>query len=392
MQKLHTFKKGARMKRLLKTLLVAATLTLVPAMAGTGYAKNDVLISPEEAIKLIGNPKVMFVSGDSPDVYELGHIKGSVEMYAHHLHHSDIMGNMHCDPLFRCIDDAEHYIGSKGISNDTMIIAYDDFKGPNATGVYAFFKSYGHDNVKILNGGREGIKAIDPAQIEYDKYYQELRSVKKAGKKDKKKLKDVKKGKIEVTAAEKKALEKSVKANKAEQKALKAKLAALEPKLMVVKGKEHVAPKKFHIDPKKLNLKRLASKGEVAAAAADIEAKGEDSKFVIIDTRGMTEIIGERKMDNVARGGHVPGATFIEWKKISDTDNKKSFRSAEKLKAVFEKYGVTKDKTIYAYCHVGTGRSSEIITALELLGYPNAKIFTGSWDTWGNDMNLPIKK
>ena len=103
-------------------------------------------------------------------------------------------------------------------------------------------------------------------------------------------------------------------------------------------------------------------------------------------------LIGERKMDNVARGGHVPGATFIEWKKISDADNKLSFRTAEKLKQVFESYGVTKDKTIYAYCHVGTGRSSEIITALELLGYPNAKIFTGSWDGWGNDMNLPIKK
>jgi thiosulfate/3-mercaptopyruvate sulfurtransferase len=361
-------------------------------MAGSGYAKSDILISAEEAMKLIGNPKVMFVSGDSPDVYELGHIKGSVEMYAHHLHHSDIMGNMHCDPLFRCVDDAEHLIGSKGISNDMMVIAYDDFKGPNATGVYAFFKSYGHDNVKILNGGREGIKAIDPAQIEYDKYYQQLREVKKAGKKDKKKLRDVKKGKIEVSAAEKATLEKSVKANKAEQKALKVKLKALEPKLMDVTGKEHVEPKHYKIDTKKIDTTHLAPKHEVAAASADIVAKGKDSKYVIIDTRGMTEIIGERKMDNVARAGHVPGATFIEWKKISDGDKKLSFRSAEKLKEVFESYGVTKDKTIYAYCHVGTGRSSEIITALELLGYPNAKIFTGSWDTWGNDMNLPIKR
>ena len=380
------------MKRLLKTLLVAATLTLVPAMAGNGYEKNDILISVEEAIKLIGNPKVMFVSGDSPDINELGHIKGSVEMYAHHLHHSDIMGNMQCDPLFRCIDDAEQYIGSKGISNDMMVIAYDDFKGPNATGVYAFFKSYGHKNVKILNGGREGIKAIDPAQIEYDKYYQELREVKKDGKKDAKKLKDVKKGKVEVSAAEKAALEKSVKANDAKQAELEKKLAALEPKLLVVKGKEEVTPKHYKIDPKNLDLTHLAPKHEVAAASADIVAKGKDSKYVIIDTRGMTEIIGERKMDNVARGGHVPGATFIEWKKISDADNKLSFRTAEKLKQVFESYGVTKDKTIYAYCHVGTGRSSEIITALELLGYPNAKIFTGSWDGWGNDMNLPIKK
>lgn len=379
------------MKRLLQTFAVAATLTLIPALA-KGYKNNDILISAEEAIKLIGNPKVMFVSGDSPDIYELGHIKGSVEMYAHHLHHSDLMGNMHCDPLFRCIDDAEHLIGSKGISNDMMVIAYDDFKGPNATGVYAFFKSYGHDNVKILNGGREFIKRLDPAQQEYDKYYQELRTVKKAGKKDAKKLKNVKKGKETLGAAELAALEKAVKANKAEQKALKQKLKAIEPKLLVVKGKENVKSKHYDIDEKNVDLSHLASKVEVAKAALDIAEKGDASEYVIIDTRGMTEIIGERKMDNVARAGHVPGAKFIEWKKISDGENKLSFRSAEELKEVFEKYGVTKDKKIYAYCHVGTGRSSEIITALELLGYENAKIFTGSWDSWGNDMDLPIKR
>ena len=138
------------MKRLLKTLYVVAALALVPVMANEGYKDNSILISGEEAIKLIGDPKVMFVSGDNEDVYKLGHIKGSVEMYAHHLHHADITGTMHCAPLFRCIDDAEHYIGAKGISNDTMIIAYDDFKGPNATGVYYFFKSYGHKNIKVL--------------------------------------------------------------------------------------------------------------------------------------------------------------------------------------------------------------------------------------------------
>jgi len=124
----------------------------------------------------------------------------------------------------------------------------------------------------------------------------------------------------------------------------------------------------------------------------DILKNGKDSKFVIIDARGMAEIIGERKMDNVARGGHVPGSTFMEWNKISDMENKKSFKSATALKEVYAKYGITKDKTIYAYCMVGAGRGSEHITALKLLGYENIKVFTGSWDVWGNDMHLPIKK
>ncbi|MDD4884884.1 rhodanese-like domain-containing protein, partial [Sulfuricurvum sp.] len=167
------------MNRWLKSLCVVASLSASSVMAADEYANKDILISADEAVKLIGNPKVMFVSGDSEDIYKLGHIKGSVEMYAHHLHHSDITGEMHCAPLYRCVDDAEKYIGGKGISNDMMIIAYDDYKGPNATGVYSFFKSYGHKNVKVLNGGRAAIMAIDPAQQEYNEVNSQLKEIKK---------------------------------------------------------------------------------------------------------------------------------------------------------------------------------------------------------------------
>lgn len=106
----------------------------------------------------------------------------------------------------------------------------------------------------------------------------------------------------------------------------------------------------------------------------------------------MAEIIGENKLDNVARGGHVPGATFLEWSNITDFDNKLSFRKLEELQKTFDKYGIKKDQTIYAYCHVGAGRSTEIVVALRMLGYKNAKVYTGSWDEWGNDMNLPINR
>ena len=169
------------MNRLLSTLCLAASLSAANVLAAD-YANKDILISAEEAVKLIGNPKVMFVSGDNEDIYKLGHIKGSVEMYAHHLHHSEIDGEMHCAPLYRCVDDAQETIGKKGISNDMMVIAYDDFKGPNATGVYSFFDSYGHKNVKVLNGGRAAIMAADPAQKEYDALNKDLKLATKAQK------------------------------------------------------------------------------------------------------------------------------------------------------------------------------------------------------------------
>lgn len=321
---------------------------------------SDILISAEEAMKLIGQEKVVFVMGDDEDIYATGHIKGSVEMYAHHLHHSSIMGKMECAPLFMCKEEAEHYIGSKGIENDTLVIAYDDFKGPNATGVYAYFKSYGHEKVKILNGGRAAMMAADPEQKSYDA----LKAQIKAAKEDK-------------TLVE----------------TLTLQLKEQEKKLIVQKGVEvKGVPKQYSIDLSKVNYTYIAGKEELLKAVEDLVQKGQKSSYAIIDARGFEEVMGERKMDNVARGGHMPGATFIEWKHVTDMDKKLSFKELEKMQALFDQNGITKDKTIYAYCHVGAGRSSHIITALELLGYPNVKVYTGSWDEWANDMNLPIRR
>ena len=321
---------------------------------------SDILISAEDAMKLIGQEKVVFVTGDDEDIYATGHIKGSVEMYAHHLHHSSITGQMECAPLFMCKEEAEHYIGSKGIENDTLVIAYDDFKGPNATGVYAYFKSYGHEKVKILNGGRAAMMAADPEQ----KIYDALKAQIKAAKEDK-------------TLVE----------------TLTSQLKEQEKKLIVQKGVEvKGTPKQYSIDLSKVNYTYIAGKEELLKAVEDLIQKGQKSSFAIIDARGFEEVMGERKMDNVARGGHMPGATFIEWKHVTDMDKKLSFKELEKMQALFDQNGITKDKTIYAYCHVGAGRSSHIITALELLGYPNVKVYTGSWDEWANDMNLPIRR
>jgi len=318
------------MKKLLA--LLGASLLISSALFA---ATSDILISAKEAKKYLDNPSkypnVVFVSGDSEDSFPTGHIPGSVVMGAHHLHHSDITGNMHCAPLYQCIEDAEHHIGEKGIDNNTLVIAYDDFRGPNATGVYHFFKVYGHKNVKILNGGRA---AMEAAGVTMEK-----------GPENKRKA-------------------------------------------------TH-----YHINPKHVDYDIVADKYEVLKASNDItetvEKKGDKrkSKYVIIDARAMNEIIGDRKLDNVARGGHIPGASFIEWKQVTDFKNKLSFpNDLSEVKKKLEKLGITKDKTVYAYCHVGTGRGSYFYAVLKLLGYKNVKVYTGSWDEWGNDQNLPIRR
>ncbi len=356
--------------------LMSAVAALVTVSSVALFASEVNLIEPEEAIKLIGDKNVIFISGDDEDAYKNNHIAGSIEMYAHHLHHSDKMGNMHCAPLYQCPKEAQEHIREKGIRNDQLIIAYDNFRGPNATGVYSFFESFGHKNIKLLNGGFDGVKAIDPNQKIYDQHKAERKEFKDKAKEAKK------------AGDEKLATELEAKAKEA-----KAKMDEFQPKLLIQPGEE---PKHEHseyvLNPDQFEYSYIADKNEVKTAMEDILKNGEKSKFVIIDTRGMDEIIGEKKMDNVARGGHIPGSKLIEWKNFTDFDKKKSFKSLPEMQKVFDQTGVTKDQTIYAYCMVGAGRGSDIITALRLLGYENVKVFTGSWDTWGNDMNLPIRR
>jgi len=342
----------------MKKQLILSTLMLLSSLNATSIDNKNILISAQDAISLIGSKDVVFVSGDNKDLYKLGHIKGSTQMYAYELHKSDIMGKISCAPLFACQAYATSYIGSKAIDNNTLVIAYDNQNGINASAIYAYFKSYGHKNIKILNGGLNAVRKLDPNQKIYDSIYKELKNQ-----------------------------------DEPTQQETYSRLNDVESNLLVVKGAESVREiKTYKINKDSLDYSRIATKSDVVHAMQDILENGKNSAFVIIDSRTMAEIIGEKKIRNVARGGHIPRAIFIEINRLYDFNNSLSFKNMQELATIFKDYGVTKDKIIYAYSHIGSGKSSKIITALEMLGYKSAKIYTGGWDEWGNDLSLPIKR
>lgn len=98
--------------------------------------------------------------------------------------------------------------------------------------------------------------------------------------------------------------------------------------------KEPKHPKgNYVIDESKIQWNLVATKEDVIKAVEDIAKNGrENSKYVIIDSRRMGEVMGEVKLDNVARGGHIPGSTIVEWTNISDADNKLSLKNLKRCK------------------------------------------------------------
>jgi thiosulfate/3-mercaptopyruvate sulfurtransferase len=118
-------------------------------MAENGYAK-PVLVSTEWVAEHLNDPSVVIAEVDeNPDLYDEGHIPGAAK-----LHWRDDLQ----DPLERDVVDKETFeqlLGERGIENGTTVIVYGDKNNWFAAYAYWYLKVYGHDDIRILDGGRQ---------------------------------------------------------------------------------------------------------------------------------------------------------------------------------------------------------------------------------------------
>ncbi len=69
-----------------------------------------------------------------------------------------------------------------------------------------------------------------------------------------------------------------------------------------------------------------------------------------------------------------------------------TFKSADELRSLYNKKGVTKDKEVIAYCRIGERSSHTWYVLHYLLGYPKVRNYDGSWTEWGSLIEAPIEK
>jgi thiosulfate/3-mercaptopyruvate sulfurtransferase len=106
----------------------------------------------------------------------------------------------------------------------------------------------------------------------------------------------------------------------------------------------------------------------------------------ILDARTVAEMDGtDTRLSS--RGGVIPSAVPVYWEDLLDPV-KKTFKSAEELRAVYESHGVKPSDEVIAYCWVGH-RSAVDLFALHLIGYDHLRNYLGSWEEWSRRMDLP---
>ncbi|NMO04408.1 sulfurtransferase [Gordonia sp. TBRC 11910] len=113
-------------------------------------ARSDVLVSTEWAEQNLNADNTVFVEVDEDTTaYDGGHIAGAIKL--------DWKSDLQ-DPVRRDFIDADHFsklLSERGVANDDTVILYGGNNNWFAAYAYWYFKLYGHNDVKLIDGGRK---------------------------------------------------------------------------------------------------------------------------------------------------------------------------------------------------------------------------------------------
>ena len=113
-------------------------------------SRSDVLVDADWVEAHLDDPGVVLVEVDEDTTaYDKGHIRGAVKL--------DWKKDLQ-DPVRRDFVDRrgfEQLLSERGISNDDTVILYGGNNNWFAAYAYWYFKLYGHQGVKLLDGGRK---------------------------------------------------------------------------------------------------------------------------------------------------------------------------------------------------------------------------------------------
>ncbi len=117
----------------------------------------------------------------------------------------------------------------------------------------------------------------------------------------------------------------------------------------------------------------------------------------LIDVRSPGEFSGEithmpeYPQEGVLRGGHVPGAKSVPWKRAVHDDG--TFKSRQDLEKIYQhELGLQKEDDVIVYCRIGERSSHTWFVLTYLLGFTRVRNYDGSWTEWGNRVRAPIER
>jgi thiosulfate/3-mercaptopyruvate sulfurtransferase len=113
-------------------------------------SRSDVLVDADWAEAHLDDPSVVLVEVDEDtSAYDKGHIPGAVRIDWK----ADLQDSVRRDFVNKA--QFEQLLSSRGISNDQTVVLYGGNNNWFAAYAYWYFKLYGHQDVRLLDGGRK---------------------------------------------------------------------------------------------------------------------------------------------------------------------------------------------------------------------------------------------
>ncbi len=140
-------------------LMVLSVLLLLSC--GPDFAENsNSIIEADEALALTGEENVVLVDTQKANFYQMEHVEGAVN-----ISRADIVVMEPYPNLVGTKEQIENVLGSKGISNDTTVVIYDNNKNMDAARLWWTLLAYGHapDSVKVVSGGLNALRLAGAA-------------------------------------------------------------------------------------------------------------------------------------------------------------------------------------------------------------------------------------
>jgi len=263
-----------------------------------GICNTNMLISSTELMEQLEKPNLVLVDCRSYKDYLEGHIPGAINLDFFYYHWSDTSK----DGMEAFEKQMQNLLSFLGITEDKIVIFYDDVSGMSAARGVWLLMYFSHKNTFMLNGGFKKWKSLG---------------------------------------------------------------------LVTETTTNGSKPEKFS---GKINK-------EIIADYEYINKK--IGKTKLLDARSKDEYNGNTI--RAARRGHIPTAVNIDWVlNINEDGTMKSLEDLTKL------YDFSRDDEIVVYCQGGY-RAANSFLALKMLGFKNVKVYLGSWDEWGNRLDLPVE-
>lgn len=113
-------------------------------------------------------------------------------------------------------------------------------------------------------------------------------------------------------------------------------------------------------------------------------------KALLVDVREPDYYSGAKKLDFVARSGHIKGAVNLPAGSLLFTQEG-TYKPMDELKALATKaVGQDSDREIIVYCDTGKVATSWWLL-LRAFGYKNLRLYDGSSQEWAADQGLPME-